>query len=303
VSRIRLMLSESLRSLGANLSTTVASTFTVLIGMFLLGLVIALGTWALSYSDYAKRQLEVKVFFCAEFSEPPCKVDQPATAQQIDAMRQRIESNPLVAENGVEFVSRAEAFEQMKKTRPDLVDSLVSNPLPASFRVTPRSGDDVKTLAAQLRKPRMAGVEQVKDGEEVADRVLTVAKVISTTAAIATVILLITSVLLIANTIRLSIFSRRREIEVMKLVGATNWFVRGPFMLEGLICGLIGSVAAVLLLLAGKEIVLPLLDIEETGSSSAEAIAFGLNALVLIAVGLAVGVLGSGLTMRRFLQV
>jgi cell division transport system permease protein len=303
VSRVRLMLSESFRSLGANLSTTVASTFTVLIGMFLLGLVIALGTWALSYSDYAKRQLEVKVFFCAEFSEPPCKADQPATAQQIDAMRQRIESNPLVAENGVEFVSRAEAFEQMKKTRPDLVDSLVSNPLPASFRVTPRSGDDVKALAAQLRTPPMAGVEQIKDGEEVADRVLTVAKVISTTAAIATVILLITSVLLIANTIRLSIFSRRREIEVMKLVGATNWFVRGPFMLEGLICGLIGSVAAVLLLLAGKEIVLPLLDIEETGSSSAEAIAFGLNALVLIAVGLAVGVVGSGLTMRRFLQV
>ena len=177
----------------------------------------------------------------------------------------------------------------MKKSRPDLVDSLVSNPLPASFRVTPRSGDDVKLLAAQLRNPPMPGVEQVKDGEEVADRVLTVAKVISTTAGIATVILLVTSVLLIANTIRLSIFSRRREIEVMKLVGATNWFVRGPFMLEGLICGLIGSVVAVLLLLAGKEIVLPLLDIE-SGSSSAEAIAFGLNALVIICVGLAVGV-------------
>ena len=302
MSRVRLMLSESFSSLGANLSTTVASTFTVLIGMFLLGLVIALGTWALSYSDYAKRQLEVKVFFCAEFSEAPCKADQPATAQQIDAMRRRIESNPLVAKGGVEFVSRTEAFKVMKKSRPDLVDSLVSNPLPASFRVTPRSGDDVKLLATQLRNPPMPGVEQVKDGEEVADRVLTVAKVISTTAGIATVILLVTSVLLIANTIRLSIFSRRREIEVMKLVGATNWFVRGPFMLEGLICGLIGSVLAVLLLLAGKEIVLPLLDIE-SGSSSAEAIAFGLNALVIICVGLAVGVIGSGLTMRRFLQI
>jgi cell division transport system permease protein len=90
----------------------------------------------------------------------------------------------------------------------------------------------------------------------------------------------------------------------MKLVGATNWFVRGPFMLEGLICGLIGSVVAVLLLLAGKEIVLPLiLSDSQTGSSNAEAIAFGLNALVLVGVGLAVGVLGSGLTMRRFLQV
>jgi cell division transport system permease protein len=298
------MLSESLRSLGANLSTTVASTFTVLIGMFLLGLVIALGTWALSYSNYAKEQLDVKVFFCAEFSGPPCKGEQPATDKQIDAMRVKIESNPLVASGGVEFIGRAEALEIMKKRTPQLVDSLVSNPLPASFRVTPNSGDDVKALAGQLRAPLLPGVEEVQDGEEVADRVLTVAKVISTTAGVATVILLITSVLLIANTIRLSIFSRRREIEVMKLVGATNWFVRGPFMLEGLICGLIGSVAAVFLLLAGKEIVLPLiLSDSQTGSSNAEAIAFGLNALVLVGVGLAVGVLGSGLTMRRFLQV
>jgi cell division transport system permease protein len=271
--------------------------------MFLLGLVIALGTWALSYSDYAKRQLDVKVFFCAEFSDEQ-RCAKPATDQQIDAMRVKIESNPLVAANGVEFISRAEALEIMKKRTPQLVDSLVSNPLPASFRVTPKSGDDVKTLADQLRTPLLPGVEEVQDGEEVADRVLTVAKVISTTAAVATVILLITSVLLIANTIRLSIFSRRREIEVMKLVGATNWFVRGPFMLEGLICGLIGSVVAVLLLLAGKEIVLPLiLSDSQTGSSNAEAIAFGLNALVLVGVGLAVGVLGSGLTMRRFLQV
>ena len=74
---------------------------------------------------------------------------------------------------------------------------------------------------------------------------------------IAVLVLLGASVLLIANTIRLSIFSRRREIEVMKLVGATNWFVRGPFMLEGLLCGLGGALAAVVLLLLGKEAVLP----------------------------------------------
>jgi cell division transport system permease protein len=302
VSRLRLMLSEALRSLGANLSTTVASTFTVLIGMFLLGLVIALGTWALSYSDYAKERLNINVYFCGEFSDAPCKSSQPATAQQIDAMRRKIETNPLVAENGVRFISRAEALAIMKKRTPDLVDSLVSNPLPASFRVTPKSGDDIKELAQELRAPLLPGVEEVQDGDQVSDRVLTVAKVISTTAAVATVILLITSVLLIANTIRLSIFSRRREIEVMKLVGATNWFVRGPFMLEGLICGLIGSVAAVFLLLAGKEILLPLI-LEDDTSSNAQAIAFGLNALVIIGVGLAVGVVGSGLTMRRFLQV
>jgi cell division transport system permease protein len=297
------MLSESLRSLGANLSTTVASTFTVLIGMFLLGLVIALGTWALSYSDYARSRLDINVYFCTELSEGRCK-GKEATPQQINAARIKLESDARIKPGGVVFVSKAKALEIMRERSPDLVDNLVSNPLPPSFRVTPRNADEIKAISSSLRDPPLAGVEQVKDGEEVSERVLTVAKVISTTAGVATVILLITSVLLIANTIRLSIFSRRREIEVMKLVGATNWFVRGPFMLEGLICGLAGSITAVLLLLAGKEIVLPLiLSDSQTGSSNAEAIAFGLNAVILVGVGLVVGVLGSGLTMRRFLQV
>ena len=88
----------------------------------------------------------------------------------------------------------------------------------------------------------------------------------------AVLVLLVASTLLIANTIRLSIFSRRREIEVMKLVGATNWFVRGPFMLEGLICGLVGSLVAVLLLLLGKELALPAILGRIESSSDVEAL-------------------------------
>ena len=119
----------------------------------------------------------------------------------------------------------------------------------------------------------------------------------------AVIVLLVASTLLIANTIRLSIFSRRREIEVMKLVGATNWFVRGPFMLEGLICGLVGSLAAVLLLLLGKELALPAILGRIESSSDVEALSFLVNALILLLVGLGVGAVGSGLTLRRFLQV
>ena len=296
MSRLRLMFSESLRSLGANLSTTIASTFTVLIGMFLLGLVIALGSWALSYSNYAKNRLDVQLYFCTDLS---CA--KPASAKDINAARIAIESNTKV--KSAEFVSKAEALQIMRQRRPDLVDNLVSNPLPDKFDITPRSGDDVKAVAADLRKAKLSGVERIRDGEQISARVLTAAKVISTAAAAATVILLIASLLLIANTIRLSIFSRRREIEVMKLVGATNWFVRGPFMLEGLICGFVGSLAAVVCLLLGKELVLPhILGRVDTGSG-VEALGFGLNALLLIGVGLLIGVLGSGLTLRRFLQV
>jgi cell division transport system permease protein len=119
------------------------------------------------------------------------------------------------------------------------------------------------------------------------------------------VLLLAASTLLIANTIRLSIFSRRREIEVMKLVGATNWFVRGPFMLEGVLCGLAGAIGAIILLVLGREIALP--SLLHTGPLDAgndvQALAFTLNALILVGTGLFLGAAGSGLTIRRFLKV
>ncbi len=121
---------------------------------------------------------------------------------------------------------------------------------------------------------------------------------------IATLVLIFASILLISNTIRLSIFSRRREIEVMKLVGATNWFVRGPFMLEGLLCGVAGSLLAICCLAVGKEVVLPALNVTSlSGDSGVHAMAFPVVALSLIVGGLLLGAIGSGLTIRRFLQV
>ncbi len=124
---------------------------------------------------------------------------------------------------------------------------------------------------------------------------------ISIVFLVGVILLVIASTMLIANTIRLSIFSRRREIEVMKLVGATNWFVRGPFMVEGLLCGLGGALAAVILLILGKTVVLPLIDIGH--SKDAHAMPFELNALILLGIGLLLGVSGTALTLRRFLQV
>jgi cell division transport system permease protein len=127
--------------------------------------------------------------------------------------------------------------------------------------------------------------------------------VIEVVFTLATLVLLVAATLLIANTIRLSIFSRRREIEVMKLVGATNWFVRGPFMLEGLFCGLAGSLLAVFFLILGKEAALPAILPHLSGDEDVQALAFPLTALILLGMGLVLGALGSGLTLRRFLRV
>jgi cell division transport system permease protein len=295
--RLRLLFGESVRSLLSNVSTTVAATMTVLIAMFLLGLFVAIGSWAQDFGAKQKEKLLVKVYFCTETT-----CDQAATSAQINAVRRKLEGNPLVAEGGVTFVSKAEALERMRKRSPEIVENLTSNPLPPAFEVKAKDGGDVKAIGASLRPP-MPGVEQVKDGEEISDRVINAARIMSTAFAIATLVLLVSSALLIANTIRLSIFSRRREIEVMKLVGATNWFVRGPFMLEGLICGILGSAAAVLLLIFSKELLLPSILGRLESASDVSAWPFHVIALIILGVGLTVGALGSGLTLRRFLQV
>ncbi len=292
----RLFLTEAFRSVTSNLSTTVAATMTVLIGMFLLGLFIALGTWVLSWTNDVKRDLVVNVYFCTDTT-----CDGAATGAQIERVRRDLVSMPEVRD--VKFVSKEEALAIMRERNPELVENLAANPLPPSYQVVPVRGEDVAAIATRLEPPP-AGVEKVNYGKKTADRVLQVAKIIGGIFLAGSAILIAASILLIANTIRLSIFARRREIEVMKLVGATNWFVRGPFMLEGLITGLVGSIAAVVLLLIAKELALPEL-VGRTSLTSADvrALSFPLIALILVATSLVVGAAGSGITLRRFLRI
>ncbi len=288
--RLKMILAEAAHSVRASMSTTVAATMTVLVAMLVLGTTIGLGTWILSYSDHIQKQLEIKVYF---------KTD--ATPRQINAIGAKFDpkANPLVG--NVTFVPKAEALKIMERRSPELFKGgLAYNPLPDAYEIRPKTAGYLDQLRSQLR-PLPAGVDNINDGGKTSHRVLKVGGIISVVFLVGVILLLIASTMLIANTIRLSIFSRRREIEVMKLVGATNWFVRGPFMIEGLICGLGGSLAAVILLVVGKEVVLPLIGL--THSKDAHAMAFELNALILIGIGLLLGVSGTGLTLRRFLKI
>ncbi|MGL6278138.1 MAG: permease-like cell division protein FtsX [Gaiella sp.] len=290
MTKLKLVVSEAVRSIGSNVSTSFAATMTVLIGMFLLGLFIALGSWVVSWSDHVKSQLEVKIFFVDEVKP-----------KQVDSVRIFLEKDDRVKE--FQFVSKAEALQRMQKRYPELTANLPSNPLPASYEVLPVRAEEVKEISADLRAQQFAGVERVKDGQQTSKRILQVARVIQVVFLIAVIVLLGASVLLIANTIRLSIFARRREIEVMKLVGATNWFVRGPFMVEGLLCGAVGAVAAIFLLFLGRELALPAILGQVDTSSEVQALAFSMIALILLVVGLTVGAIGSGLTLRKHLKV
>ena len=283
------MVSEAARSIANNASTAVAATMTVLIAMFLLGLTIAMWSWTNAWSDRQENKLLAKVYFLPD-----------ATPKQIDAVRVRLETNPLVKD--FDFVSKQEALKRMRDRFPNLVENLTSNPLPATYEIKPVRGEDLDEIAASF-KPLPPGVEEVDDGGKVSDTILTFANTLRAVGLGAVAILVVTGILLIGNTIRLSIFSRRREIEVMKLVGATNWFVRGPFMIEGLITGVLGALGAALLLFLGKELLLPRLPGWSDDRSAVEAMPFMLNTVILLGVGLLLGAAGSGITLRRFLRV
>jgi cell division transport system permease protein len=277
--------------------------------MFMLGLVVGLGSWALSLSDHYKKQLVVKVYFCTRLM---CD-NHEASATEIDNVHNKLIAIPQVRK--VRFISKEEAYRIMAKQRPDLVKSAPGNPFPNAYDVIPNRGEDIDAITRQLN-PLPSGVQQVcppapgtkaassaigQSCNRITHRVLSVARYLWIVVLIAFIVLLVSSTLLVANTIRLSIFARRREIEVMKLVGATNWFVRGPFMIEGLLAGLGGAVAAIVLLLLGRTLFLGhVIHLHET---DVHAWPFGLHVLIVLAAGLLLGAAGSGLTIRRFLQV
>jgi cell division transport system permease protein len=290
--RLRMIFAESWRSLSANVSTTVAATLTVLIGMFLLGLLLALGSWVRSWTNHVKGELVVKVFFA-----------DTAGPNEWNKAGRFVQNGSGITIKRIKFVSKDAALKTMQKKYPDLTKDLAYNPLPNTLEVTPAKAEDTPVIAQKIQAAHLAGVDKVKYGQKTAHRILSVARVIEWVFGAAVIILLSASTLLIANTIRLSIFSRRREIEVMKLVGATNWFVRGPFMLEGLLCGVAGAVAAVFLLILGKELALPAILGRINSGSDVHAWPFPMVALFLIVSGLVLGAAGSGLTIRRFLRV
>ena len=166
MTRLRVILQEAWRSVTASMSTSVAATMTVLVGMFVLGLTIALGTWVLSWSHHVKSELLVKVYFA-----------QDASPKQIDAVRIKLANDPRV--KTVTFVSKGDALKRMQKTYPQLFKTkLPSNPLPASDVVTPTNGSYTEQLGGELTRANLPGVDDVRWGGKTAHRVLTIAEVI-----------------------------------------------------------------------------------------------------------------------------
>ncbi|MDQ3093130.1 MAG: FtsX-like permease family protein, partial [Actinomycetota bacterium] len=146
-------------------------------------------------------------------------------------------------------------------------------------------------------------INEVRDREEDTAKILSATNVVKITMAVLAALLIAASVLLISNTIRLSLFARKREVEVMKLVGATDWFIRWPFIIEGIVVGFLGGVLAIALLGVGKVAFLDPLAAQFSLIAAPQTINFALLIAVLLGASIAVSALGSGLSLRRFLRV
>jgi cell division transport system permease protein len=146
-------------------------------------------------------------------------------------------------------------------------------------------------------------IAEVKDKKDDREKILTATRVIKLTGGGLAILLVLASILLISNTIKLSLFSRRREVEVMKLVGATDWFIRWPFMIEGVLLGALGGILAVLLLGVTKVALVDPLATDLPLLAAPETMNFGALILILLGASIAVSAAGSGLSLRRFLRV
>jgi cell division transport system permease protein len=284
---------ETIVSLRRNLLMTIAGVLTVAVSLALFGGIMMLSRWVGHGTERIKGGVRLEIFM---------NVD--ATQEQIGTVRTELGDDPDV--KSFRFFDKEAALEEFKRIfrkDPDLVKNITADALPTSFRIVPERAE--QTNAIQRRFETQPGVEDVATPEEALRGLLDATNTARIIFIGLSLILLVSSLFLIVNTIRLATFARRREIEVMKLVGASNWFVRVPFMAEGLVQGLIGAGLAVGVVAALKGGFDNWFD-SPTGFFKEFYVTGGdatVVAFYVLALGVVIGLIGSLIGLRRFLRV
>jgi cell division transport system permease protein len=289
---------EALRSLRRNAVPSFAAMATVLVTVLVLGTFIPMVQATTGAANEVRGRVIADVY-----------LKNDATKTDAARVQRVLEGTPHVKR--VVFVSKQQALKEQKKRNPEAYELLGSNPLPDTFRITPDRPDDITAVRNALaplapsggRAPVDKSIDEVRNREEDTQKILTATRVVKYATAGLAVLLALASILLIANTIRLSLYARRREVEVMKLVGATDWFIRWPFVLEGVIVGALGGVLAILVLTVVKVALVDPLANDFALIAAPNTINFGVLVVVLIGASIAVSAAGSGLSLRRFLRV
>lgn len=301
--RAQFVLHEVWVGLRRNLTMTVAVIAAVAISLALGGAGLLIQNQVASMKDYWDGKIEVSVFLCVDSSpNPACKGNTPVPQSEKDAIRQKLQSLPQVEK--VYYESQQQAYQRFKekfKNTPEFVKVTQPQFLPDSFRVKLKNPKEFQPVEQAVQADK--GVDLVNGQNETTERFLHVLSGLQYAAIAVAVLQLIAAILLIGNTIRLAAYNRRRETGIMRLVGSSNLYIQLPFLLEGAIAGLVGGVIASGLLALSKVFLFDNI-VHYMGATGTLAWGDVIFTIVLcIVVGVALCVVASAITIRRYLKV
>jgi cell division transport system permease protein len=302
--RAQFVLHEVWIGLRRNLTMTIALVVVVAISLSLLGTGLLFVKQVDNTRSYWQAKVQLSVYLCNKASDTPsCAKNGPVTATELSAIQSQLNSNSQVGH--VTYVDQAEAYQQFKQEfadNPSLVKDTPAGEIPASFEFRLKNAEaDSTELAANMGG--MAGVETVEQNSAILDKFYKLLGGARDAVVVIAIILIIAAILLVANTIRLSAFNRRRETSIMRLVGASNFYVQLPFLMEGLIAGLIGWLIASGLLIVVKSLWLN--GLQQYFPFNIQLSTTDLVEVVILAmvIGLVLCGTTSFLTLRRYLRV
>jgi cell division transport system permease protein len=303
--RFRHILSETRAGLRQNLTMTLAVIMTMWVSLSLFGA----GLLASQQVDLMKGRwydkIEISIFLCTKDTRGDnCDPGQDVTQAQKDVIRATLEANPEVAPDGIYFETKAEAWSEFQRAYEGspIQDSLEIDQMQESFRVKLRNPEEYQGVVSSVAG--LKGVQKVQDLHQLLDPFFRALNVLQWSTAGASILLLVASALQIGNTIRLATFARRREIGIMRLVGASNFYITVPFLLEAVISALIGVALACLTLGTGVYVWI-IRGVRE----SIRFVAWigwrqtGLAMLTIVVVGVVLAVIPTLVTTRRYLRV
>ncbi len=302
MTRLLFFVSEAFRALRRSAAPSIAAIVTIVVTTLLLGVLIPVLKASEDKTADVREQIGLNVYLYDD-----------ASKAEIEALERKLLAIEHV--EAVEFISKDKAAKILAgRLEGDLRESLKelnSNPLPASFAIDIDDPENLRAVSNAIApvgsdgkpQPISPAIEEVRDARQDATKITRVTGAVTVVLGILAVLLLVASLLLVGNTIRLSIYARRREVEVMRLVGATNWFIRWPFIIEGVIVGLTGAAIAVAILWLGKVTVVDPLSESFALVDNFSTMGFTPLVITLVASATIVSALGSGITLRRFLRV
>lgn len=295
---------ESFVSFKRNWVMSLGAIITIYLSLLLVGVSLGSGILLDQVAQSVEEKVSIRIFL--KDDAPPDKVD---------ALEQQLLTNEMVGT--VVYTSKEQALEEFKASMaedsPEIIDQLEGNPLPASLDVELKDPRNVETVVDSIKASEAFTAvadrpddpeKSLKYGQQIVDQLFTVTNMIRTLSIVFVIMLAVISLIFINNAIRLAIYSRRKEIAIMRLVGASNWFIRTPFLMEGVIQSLIGALLAIGTLALVYVYVLPnlseMLAFLPISLSTADALQVSLS---LIAAGIVMGLVGAMLALRRYLKV